>query len=67
MGILYNEDKRTFSLHTVNTTYQLKIGKLNYCPSNINWKEFGKKAEALCKKLGVDYYIKESLCREMEK
>lgn len=46
---------------------KIKIGKLNYYPSNINWKEFGEKTEALCKKLGLDYYIKESLRKEMEK
>lgn len=46
---------------------RIKIGKLNYHPSDINWKEFGKEAEALCQKLGVEYYIKDSLRREMEK
>ena len=30
MAIVFNEDKKTFSLHTVKTTYQLKIGHLNY-------------------------------------
>lgn len=45
---------------------KVKIGKLNYHPSDINWKEFGIKAEALCKKLGVDYYIKDSLRKEMD-
>ena len=30
MSILFNENKRTFSLHTEKTTYQLKIGNLNY-------------------------------------
>lgn len=46
---------------------KVKIGKLNYWPSNIDWAEFGKKAEALCQELGLDYYIKESLREEMEK
>lgn len=46
---------------------KIKIGKLNYHKSNINWAEFGRKAEALCKKLGLDYYIKNSLKIEMEK
>ena len=45
---------------------KVKIGKLNYYPSDINWKEFGEKAEALCQSLGLDYYIKESLRKEME-
>ncbi len=42
-------------------------GKLNYHKSDINWAEFGKKAEKLCKRRGIDYYIKESLRAEMER
>ena len=44
-----------------------KIGKLNYYPSNINWKCFGEKAEAYCKEKNLNYYIKDSLRAEMEK
>lgn len=44
-----------------------KIGKLNYFPSTINWKQFGQEAEALCLELGIDYYIKDDLRKEMEK
>lgn len=46
---------------------KIKIGKLNYFPSPIDWADFGRKAEALCKNLGIDYYIKDSLREEMEK
>ncbi len=46
---------------------KVKIGKLNYWPSDIDWKQFGEKAEALCKSRRLDYYIKESLRAEMEK
>ncbi len=46
---------------------RVKIGKLNYHPSDINWAEFGRRAEALCQELGLDYTIKESLRREMER
>lgn len=46
---------------------RVKIGKLNYHPSDINWKRFGMRAESLCKELGIDYYIKDSLRKEMEK
>lgn len=46
---------------------RVKIGKLNYHPSDINWAEFGRQAEALCKRLGLDYTIKESLRRDMER
>jgi len=45
---------------------KVKIGKLNYFPSDIDWKKFGHDAEALCRKLGLDYYIKDSLRAEME-
>lgn len=38
-----------------------KIGKLNYFPSDINWGEFGRKCERLCKAYGRNYYIKEDL------
>ena len=44
-----------------------KIGKLNHHPSDINWGEFGRKCEKLCKKYGRNYYIKEDLRKEMEK
>ena len=46
---------------------KVKIGKLNYHPSDINWKQFGQEAEALCRKMGLDYYIKDSLRKEMER
>lgn len=45
---------------------KIKIGKLNYHTSSINWKQFGRDAEALCKLWDIDYYIKESLRAEME-
>lgn len=43
-----------------------KIGKLNYHPSSINWADFGRRAEVLCKEYGRNYYIKDSLRREMD-
>lgn len=46
---------------------KIKIGKLNYHPSDIDWKDFGHQVEDLCKRLGINYYIKESLRKEMEK
>ena len=61
-------DERSFyiALHALHQVAdKVKIGKLNYFPSTINWKEFGCRAEALCKILGVDYYIKDSLRKEM--
>ncbi|MEN6312769.1 MAG: DUF5131 family protein [Clostridiaceae bacterium] len=44
-----------------------KIGKLNYYLSEINWGEFGRECERLCKAYGRNYYIKEDLRKEMEK
>lgn len=46
---------------------KVKIGKLNYHPSDIDWAAFGREAESLCQRLGIDYYIKESLRQEMDK
>lgn len=46
---------------------KVKIGKLNYFPSVIDWALFGEKAEFICNALGMDYYIKESLRAEMRK
>lgn len=46
---------------------KVKIGKLNYHTSDIDWAWFGQKAEALCQEIGLDYYIKDSLRAEMEK
>lgn len=46
---------------------KVKIGKLNYHPSDINWKVFGHEAERLCRQLGLDYTIKDSLRADMER
>lgn len=46
---------------------RVKIGKLNYHPSSIDWKTFGIKIEKICQEIGVDYYIKDSLRMEMQK
>jgi DNA repair photolyase len=46
---------------------KVKIGKLNYHQSDINWKTFGHEAERLCRQYGLDYYIKDSLRAEMNK
>ena len=63
-----DEEKFFHDLKTVSGIVdKVKIGKLNYHPSNIDWKTFGEKAEALCKSLGIDYYIKDGLREEMNK
>lgn len=43
-----------------------KVGKLNYHPSDIDWEEFGRRAETALKNYGRKYYIKESLRAEMK-
>ena len=63
-----NERQFFIELHLVSLMVdKVKIGKLNYHPSDIDWKTFGEKAEALCKSLGIDYYIKDGLREEMSK
>ncbi len=44
---------------------RVKIGKLNYHKSDINWYDFGIEAEKICKEQSINYYIKESLRDEM--
>lgn len=56
------------SIHAYrNAVDKIKIGKLNYHPSDIDWKRFGHEVESLCREWGIDYYIKDSLRAEMEK
>lgn len=45
---------------------KVKIGKLNYHPSDIDWAAFGREAEAICQSRGLGYYIKDDLRKEME-
>ena len=54
------------TMSAVDFADKVKIGKLNYHPSDINWKTFGHEAERLCRQLGLDYTIKDSLRAEME-
>ncbi len=46
---------------------RVKIGKLNYHPSDIDWAKFGLDAGAACREMDLNYYIKDSLWRETEK
>ena len=46
---------------------KVKIGKLNYHPSQIEWGTFRRIIEKKCQTLALDYYIKESLRAEMER
>ncbi len=46
---------------------RVKIGKLNYHPSDIDWARFGREAVAACEEMGLEYYIKDSLRTEMDK
>lgn len=62
-------DRDVLNYLTINPYYvdRVKIGKLNYHPSNINWAEFGRRAAAICEANGIDYYIKDGLRAEMNK
>lgn len=48
-------------IKTVDYIDMYRIGKLNYAQSNINWGEFGRQCEKLCKEYGRNYYLKEDL------
>lgn len=62
------DDVDVLNFLTLNPYYvdRYKIGKLNYHPSSIDWKAFGLRAESICKSEKMDYYIKDSLRKEME-
>lgn len=60
-----NAENVLLALEQVETDVEVKIGKLNYHPSSINWHEFGHAAEEICKRRGLTYYIKDSLRAEM--
>lgn len=62
-----NADDVLFELERISRETDVKIGKLNYHPSSINWHDFGHAAEEICKRRGLTYYIKDSLRAEMEK
>ena len=64
--VISDDDVLKFIKNCHSIIDKVKIGKLNYHPSTINWKDFGYEVEQLCQKLGMDYYIKESLRKEME-
>jgi len=64
--VLYAFGVKHFLSLGVDYVDRYKIGKLNYHPSDIDWAKFGREAEALCKLLGLDYYIKDGLRAEME-
>jgi DNA repair photolyase len=45
---------------------EFRIGKMNYRPSDIDWKVFGTTCERLCKHYRRNYMIKEGLRKCME-
>ena len=47
-------------LSLIDVGVRVKIGKLNYHPSDINWAQFGREAERICQARGMDYYIKDT-------
>ncbi len=61
----------TQSLDIIAITHEVvdlfKLGTLNHRkpPAPINWREYGRKAIAMCQKYGVDYYVKEDLARHL--
>ncbi len=60
------------SLDIISVTHEIvdlfKLGTLNYRkpPAPINWREYGKKAIAMCEFHGVDYYVKDDLAKHLQ-
>lgn len=63
--VINAEDVLAAIEETADYVDKIKIGKLNYHKSDIDWKKFGEQAEYLCKELDLNYYIKNSLRNEM--
>lgn len=64
--VLNAMDIENFLGLNVNYIDLYKIGKLNYHPSDISWKEFGRKCERILQSNGQKYYIKDDLRKEMQ-
>lgn len=64
--VLYPEYVLSCIIASTQYFDRVKIGKLNYHPSEIDWAQFGRNAETVCKGMGLDYYIKDSLRAEMK-
>lgn len=63
-----NAEKVLWTIRAFNEFFdKVKIGKLNYYASTIDWAEFGWEAEVTCQEMGLEYYIKDSLRKEMQK
>ena len=63
-----NPEQILWTIHAHHYFFdKVKIGKLNYWPSDINWAQFGREAVAACEEMGLDYYIKDSLRAEMDR
>lgn len=60
------EEQAIYDLIWAGFFDKIKIGKLNYHPSKINWAEFGRRVESLCIMRNCNYTIKDSLRKEME-
>ena len=43
-----------------------KIGKMNYQPSSIDWRDFGVKVIKLCEKYKKPYYVKDDLAEYLD-
>jgi len=53
------------SLQIIGMTHEFvdlfKIGKMNYCQSQVDWREYTERAIELCDRLTVGHYIKQDL------
>jgi DNA repair photolyase len=62
---VYNQETVYTSIEHGNWIDLLRIGKLNYRPSPINWGDFGRECERRAELHGRKIYIKDDLRKEM--
>ena len=65
--VIYPQDARHLVELTKDFTNHFKVGTMNYHPhgKSINWKEFGWGMKSFMDELGVNYYFKKDLLKEM--
>lgn len=65
--VIYPEQTVTLLRHTKDFVGHYKVGTMNYHPhgKTINWRDFGWSMKRLMDNLGVKYYFKNDLLKEM--
>ena len=65
--VIYPEVTKALLLLTKGFVGHYKVGTMNYHPQgkNTNWRQFGWEIKRMMDKLGVKYYFKKDLLKEM--